>query len=98
MMDPNEDEYITTWGPDEVESGTLEIDILEGDIKIVNEGGVQAYYQAGKEIPIPEGREAAMAADCLIFRENGRLYFTNQDEMRVSRKDEKEILGFEPSC
>ena len=94
-MDPNEDEYSTSWGPDEVESGTLEIDVLEGDIKIVNEGGVQAYYQAGKEIPIPEGREAAKAADCLIFRENGRLYFTNQDEMRVIRKDEKEILGFE---
>lgn len=90
-MDPNEDEYSTSWGPSEVATGTLEID----DIKIVNEGGVQAYYKAGKEVPIPEGLEAAKAEDCLIFRENGRLFFTIQEEMHVSRKDEKEILRFE---
>lgn len=94
-MNPDEDEYVTNWGPTEVEQGTQESNFIEGGMKIVNENGVQAYYVAGKEIPIPEGREAAMAEDCLIFREDGRLYYTNQEEMRVSRKDEKEILGFE---
>ncbi|MBR1821994.1 MAG: hypothetical protein IJ769_10275 [Clostridia bacterium] len=96
MMDFPEDEYDVYWGPDEVPSGTQESNIIEGGVKIVNEGGVQAYYEAGEEIPIPEGREAAMAASCLVFRENGKLYYTYQDAIRVTgRKDGKRIVGFD---
>ena len=66
MMDRG-DMYDVSWEPDEVATGTQESNIIEGGVKIVNENGAQAYYEAGKEVPIPEGREAAMAAGCMIY-------------------------------
>lgn len=95
MMDRG-DMYDVSWEPDEVETGTQESNIIEGGVKIVNENGAQAYYEAGKEVPIPEGREAAMAAGCMIYREDGKLYYTYQDVIRVKgRKDGKRIVGFD---
>lgn len=95
MMDRG-DMYDVSWEPDEVETGTQESNIIEGGVKIVNESGVQAYYEAGKEVAIPEGREAAMAAGCMIYREDGKLYYTYQDVIRVKgRKDGKRIVGFD---
>lgn len=97
MMDRG-DMYDVIWEPDEVATGTQESNIIEGGVRIVNEGGVQAFYEAGVEVPIPEGREAAMAAGCMIFRENGKLYYTYQDAIRVKgRKDGKRVVGFDAS-
>lgn len=98
LMDAPGDVYDIYSGPMEVPEGTQESDIMEGGVRIVNEGGVQAYFEAGEEVPIPESREAAMAAGCLVFRENGKLWYTHQDEFRATgRKDGKAILGFDVS-
>ena len=92
-MDPNEDEYIITSGPDEVPEGTQETEWL----KIVNENGTQALYIDGQEVSIPEGFEAARKLECPIYREDGRLYYTEVEFRRVeSRRDGRKILGFEP--
>ena len=91
--DPGE-EFITSSVPVELPEGTQ----ATGDLEIINGSGAQALYIAGKEVPIPEGREAAEASDCPVYREDGKLYYTFQNEFRVEgRRDGKEILGFETS-
>ena len=92
-MDPDENEHIITSGPDEVPEGTQEAEWM----RIVNENGAQALYIDGQEVPIPEGREAAKKQECPIYREDDRLYYTEVEFRRVeSRRDGREILGFEP--
>ena len=92
-MDPDENEYIITLGPDEVPEGTQETEWM----RIVNENDEQALYIDGQEVPIPEGRAAAKKLECPIYREDDRLYYTEVEFRRVvSRRDGRKILGFEP--
>lgn len=91
-MDPDENEYIITLGPDEVPEGTQETEWM----RIVNENDEQALYIDGQEVPIPEGRAAAKKLECPIYREDDRLYYTEVEFRRVvSRRDGRKILGFE---
>lgn len=90
-MEAGEDVYDILQMPAEVDEGTWKWD----DDTIVNQDGTQAYYVDGKEVPVPEGRETAEKADCPVYREDGKLYYTFENERRIlGRKDGKEMIGF----
>lgn len=105
LMDAPKDEYeieAVQDGPRAIENPYLQFTYYnekdEQNVEIINEENRKQLLINGTEVPLPESLDEALESGILpVYLEDNILYWADSSSYaKVTRRDGKEILGFEP--
>ncbi len=105
LMDAPKDEYeieAVQDGPQAIEDPCLQFTYYnekdEQNVEIINEANRKQLLIDGTEVPLPESLDEALESGILpVYLEDNILYWADSSSYaKVTRRDGKEILGFEP--